>query len=290
MSNKIKDLIAILTELGKVKITFFVAISGSVGYILSKGAFDIELAIAAFAIFILSVGSAAFNHIQEIKTDGLMNRTKSRPLPSNKISKTDAIIWALFFVLVGLAMLLYNFSFLTFVFGLFALVAYNLIYTPLKKITAFAIFPGAIVGALPPAIGWLAGGGSLADPKILALGLFFFIWQIPHFWFLMLIFDKDYKLAGFPTPSKYFSEEQLKRITYIWVVGLAATCMMIPYFGVTHSIITNLLLLLAGFILAWRTRKLVLRYDKNLNIKLAFLDINLYVLFVVVLLSLDKFI
>ncbi len=290
MNRNIKLLINNLYELGKVKITFFVAISGSVGYILANGNFDFNLLIAATGILILSIGSAAFNHIQEIKTDSLMNRTMNRPLPANKMSKNDAILWASIFVLIGLGILFLNFGFDTFTLGLVALAAYNLFYTPLKKITAFAIFPGAIVGALPPAIGWVAGGGDLLDPKIFALGLFFFIWQIPHFWFLMLIFDKDYRQAGFPTPSAYLSEEQLKRITYVWVVALAATCMLIPFFGVTQSIITNVMLLLAGFVLVWRTRTLVITYDKKLNLKLAFLDINLYVLAVVLLLSVDKFI
>lgn len=290
MNNNLKLLLKNLYELGKVKITFFVAISGSVGYILANGTFDINLIIAAFGILVLSIGSAAFNHIQEVKTDFLMDRTKNRPLPSNKMNKDDAIIWATLFILIGLGVLFFNFGLETFLLGLTALAAYNLFYTPLKKITDFAIFPGAIVGALPPAIGWVAAGGSILDPKIAALGLFFFIWQIPHFWFLMLIFDKDYQQAGFPTPSKYLNEEQLKRITYVWVVALAATCMLIPYFGVTHSVITNVLLLVAGFVLVWRTRTLVITYDKSLNLKLAFLDINLYVLAVVLLLSVDKFI
>lgn len=290
MNNNLKLLLNNLYELGKVKITFFVAISGSVGYIVANGNFDVNLLIAALGILLLSIGSAGFNHIQEVKTDSLMDRTKNRPLPSNKMNKSDAILWASIFVLIGLGILYINFGYETFILGLMALAAYNLLYTPLKKITAFAIFPGAIVGALPPAIGWVAAGGSILDPKIVALGLFFFIWQIPHFWFLMLIFDKDYQQAGFPTPSKYLNSDQLKRITYVWVVALAATCMLIPYFGVTHSIITNILLLLAGFILVWRTRTLVITYDKSLNLKLAFLDINLYVLAVVLLLSVDKFI
>lgn len=282
-----KEKLKILSELGKLKITFFVAISGSVGYLLAKGDYDYGMIISAIGILILSIGSATINHIQEITTDALMNRTKNRPLPSKKISKKEATIWAILFIIVGLIILYVNFGFLSFLFGIFALISYNLIYTPLKKITAFAIFPGAIVGALPPAIGWISGGSDIFDPKIMVIGLFFFIWQIPHFWFLMLIFDKDYQKAGFPTPSRYFNEIQLKRITYVWVVALAASCMLIPHFGVTHNNLTNLLLLLAGFVLIWRTKSLVLNYDKSLNIKLAFLDINLYVLFVTILLSLD---
>ena len=289
MKQNIRDLINIFTELGKVKITLFVAISGSVGYILSKGSIDFGLFISAIGVFILSVGSAAMNHIQEIKTDSLMNRTKNRPLPSNKLNKSDAQLFAYICIITGMSVLGSNFGLITFLLGISAIISYNLIYTPLKKFSAFAIFPGSLVGAIPPVIGWAAAGGSVADPKLFALALFFFIWQIPHFWFLLLIFDNDYKQAGFPTPSKYFTETQLKRITYVWVVALSAACMMIPYFGITHNLITNLLLLAAGFILVWRTRTLVTIFDKKINFKLAFLDINFYVLIVVFLLSLDQF-
>ena len=291
MKNKIKNLLNILMELGKVRITIFVAISGSVGYIIANnGIIDLNLFVTALGIFLLSVGASAFNHIQEIPTDALMNRTKNRPLPTHSISELSASLWALLFVVAGSLILLFGVNFGAFALGLSTIVSYNLIYTPLKKISAFAIMPGALVGALPPAIGWVAAGGSISDPRLLALALFFFIWQIPHFWFLLLIFDEDYKRAGFPTLSKYFSQEQLKRITYIWVVALAATCMMIPLFGLTHNLFTNVLLLLAGFILAWRTKSLVVKYNKNMNFKLAFMDINIYVLIVVVLLSIDQFI
>ncbi len=285
-----KSKLAIIAELSKVRITFFVAISGTVGYILAGGTFGIELIMTLLGIFILSCGSSAFNHFQEIETDAMMIRTKNRPLPAKKISKHESAIWASAFVLVGLVMLATFTNPVSTILGVAALVAYNLMYTPLKKLTAFAIFPGSIVGALPPAIGWIAAGGSPFDPKLIVLAMFFFIWQIPHFWFLMLIYDNDYKRAGFPTPSKYFSAEQLKRITFVWIGALAASCMMLPFFGVTHNLLTNLLLLTAGGVLLWRTRSLVAKFDKHFNLKLAFVDINVYVLFVVVLLSVDKII
>jgi protoheme IX farnesyltransferase len=288
--DKVKTKLAIIAELSKIRITFFVAISGTVGFILAGGSFGIELVMTLLGIFILSCGSSAFNHFQEVDTDSLMIRTKNRPLPANKISKYESAIWASAFVIVGLILLAIYTNPIATMLGVAALFAYNIMYTPLKKITAFAIFPGSIVGALPPAIGWVAAGGTLFDPKLLVLAMFFFIWQIPHFWFLMLIYDNDYRRAGFPTPSKYFSSEQLKRITYVWIGALAASCMMLPFFGVTHNLLTNLLLLIAGGVLLWRTRSLVMKLDKHFNLKLAFVDINVYVLFVVVLISVDKII
>lgn len=277
-------------ELGKVRITFFVAISGSVGYVIANGGGDLTMLLVALGIFVLSSGSAAFNHIQEIKTDALMNRTKNRPLPTNKISKTNASVVAILMSLAGLFIIYSASNFEAFVFGILAFISYNVIYTPLKRLTAWAIMPGGLVGAIPPVIGWAAAGGDLLSPQLLALAMFFFVWQIPHFWFLLLLYDKDYRKAGFPTLTSTFSNLQLRRISYVWVVALAATCMLLPLFGATHNTLTSLLLLLAGFVLVYRTGKLISTYQPNMNLKFAFRDINLYVLTVVILLSVDQFV
>lgn len=285
-----KERLKIYAELGKMRITFFVAISGSVGYILASGDWNLNMLITVFAIFLLSSGSAAFNHIQEITTDSLMHRTKNRPLPSDKISREEAVLFASAMSIAGLLILLVFTNLPALIFGLLALIWYNLIYTPMKKVTAMAVVPGAVVGALPPAIGWAAAGGSLIHPQLFALGLFFFIWQIPHFWFLFLIYDKDYRRAGFPTLTQKYTKKQLVRISYVWIVALAVTTLMIPYFGLNHNIWTNILLLLAGVILVWRTGKIINLYKENLQLKFAFRDINIYVLTVVLVLSIDSFI
>ena len=279
-----------ILELSKVRITFFVAISGIVGYILAGNGIDWNVVPILLGIFILSCGSAALNHYQEVRTDAIMVRTKNRPLPTGKISKNFALYVVLILSISGLALIWQFSNFTAFLLGIGALISYNAIYTPLKRVSAFAIMPGAIVGAMPPAIGWAAAGGSIMDPQLYALAMFFFVWQIPHFWFLLLMYDVDYRSAGFPTLSKYFSDTQLKRITYVWVVALAASCMLIPLFGLTHNLLTNLLLLFAGFVLVWRTKPLVAEFDERFNFRLAFLDINLYVLVVVTLLSIDQFV
>jgi heme o synthase len=105
------------------------------------------------------------------------------------------------------------------------LIWYNGIYTPLKKINPLAIIPGSLVGSIPPAVGWTAAGGNILDPQIIILSFFFFIWQIPHFWLLLLIFGKDYENAGFPTLMQIFSSDQLARITFIWIVATVVTGM-----------------------------------------------------------------
>lgn len=285
-----KEKLKIYAELGKMRITFFVAISGAVGYVLASGNWSLHMLITVFGIFLLSSGSAAFNHIQEINTDSLMNRTKVRPLPTGKIEKNEAVLFALMISLTGLGILISFANVASFLLGVLALVWYNIIYTPMKKKTAMAVVPGAVVGALPPAIGWAAAGGDLLHPQMFALALFFFIWQIPHFWFLFLIYDEDYRRAGFPTLTQKYSKQQLVRISYVWIVALAVTTLMIPNFGVHHNVWTNVLLFAAGVVLIWRTGKIIKLYKENLHLKFAFRDINLYVLTVVLVLSIDSFI
>lgn len=274
-------------ELSKFRITFFVAISGAVGYILAADNLDIGIILSSLGIFLLSSGSSAINHIQEWRTDAMMQRTMSRPLPMSTISIKHAVGFALFNIIAGLLLLQVAFGTLAMFLGVMAIVWYNLIYTPMKKVSPLAVVPGAVIGAIPPAIGWVAAGGSIFAPQLLALALFFFIWQIPHFWFLLLIYDEDYQRAGFPTLTKFFSKQQITRMSYVWVAALAASCLLIPAME-TGKEWSTLLLLLAGGTLVYRTKGLVGKYYDNYNFKFAFRDINIYVLAVVLVLSVGK--
>ena len=278
----------ILVELGKVRLTSFVAISASIGYILATGQITLELLLPVFGVFLLSWGSSAFNQIQEWQYDAKMNRTKHRPLPTREIDTPAAIILALTANLAGLAILMLTGSPEAVLLGLLAIFWYNAVYTPLKRKTALAAVPGALLGAIPPAIGWVVGGGAFGAPQMLAVSLFFFIWQIPHFWLLLLLYENDYRRAGFPVLTDIFSRPQLKRITFAWIVALAVSCLMIPLAGASQFEYTFLLLFGAGGILVWRMRDLLKQYYVNMNFKLAFMDVNIYVLVVVILLSLDK--
>lgn len=289
--NEIKKSIGIAAELSKLRITVFVSISCAVGFVLASMDIDLKMLLPIFGVLFLSFGSAALNHFQEIKTDSLMSRTKNRPLPSKRISKRFALSFIVLSSLLGLFLLAIDGA-MPFALGVMSFVWYNLIYTPLKKKTSMAVIPGAVLGALPPAIGWISGGGELLDPKLLALGLFFFIWQIPHFWFIQLLYDEDYRKAGFPTLTMTFGDDQISRISYVWVATLVASCMFIPFFGLTHSLLANVLLFGAGAALLWKTR-IILAYYKNQrekNLKFAFISVNAYVLAVIMIITVDKLI
>ena len=207
----------------------------------------------------------------------------------------SALHLALFLILSGSLLLYFGAGLLALGLGLLNLIWYNGIYTPLKKKNAFAIIPGSLVGAIPPAVGWVAGGGNIFDPQIAIISLFFFIWQIPHFWLLLLIFGKDYEQAGFPTLTQIFNTDQLGRITFIWIIATVVMGFLIPMFGVVKSSFINIGLFVAGVWLAWNAIKL-LRYtfndeDSHLEKKyfsFAFREINIFAILVVLLISIDK--
>lgn len=286
--KSLKENIDILLELGKVRITFFVAVSTSAGFLQHAGKFTWDILLPSLGVFILACGSSAFNHYQERKTDALMDRTKGRPLPSGRISETNALIYASSLVLIGLALIYFSSNITAMLLGVTALIWYNIIYTPLKKKYALAVVPGALIGAIPPVIGWAASGGFPFDYKILAIALFFFIWQIPHFWLLLLIYYKDYQKAGFPTLNKTFSESQLSRITYIWIAALAVSSLMIPLLDISYHVYSFAALVALGIWLVLDTKKILSGYLEKVIFRKAFLAVNIYVLAVIIIISIDK--
>jgi protoheme IX farnesyltransferase len=285
----LKSKIKILFELTKIKITSFVTVTTAFGYVCFTGEINTGLIAPVIGILLIACGSAAINHFQERKTDALMDRTKNRPIPSGRISPKDALVIAIALISIGSFILYTGSGILALFLALLNLIWYNGIYTPLKKINPFAIIPGSLVGAIPPAVGWVAGGGSIFDSGILIISFFFFIWQIPHFWLLLLVFGKDYEQAGFPTLTKIFSHDQLARITFIWILATIVTGLIIPLFGVIKIPAISFILLAAGLWLGWKAFKL-LKSTNMISFRFAFREINAFALLVIILLSIDKLI
>jgi protoheme IX farnesyltransferase len=286
----VRQKIDLLMELTKFRITFFVTISTIFGYLCAAGDFSVRMIMPVTGILLLACGSAAINHYQERNTDALMKRTRNRPIPSGKIKARDAINIAIFLVVTGSILLYIGGGVLALGLGILNLIWYNGIYTPLKKVNAFAIIPGSMVGAIPPAIGWVAAGGSLLDPRIAIIALFFFIWQIPHFWLLLLIFSEDYEQAGFPTLTQIFSVDQLGRITFIWIITTVVIGLTIPLFGVVRSELINYGLLISGLWLCWKAVRLLRSTKEKKYFRFAFMEINIFAILVVLLISIDKLI
>jgi protoheme IX farnesyltransferase len=284
----VKKKLNILFELTKIKITIFVTVTMLFGFISAAGEINASAILPALGILLLACGSAVINHYQERTTDALMSRTKNRPIPSGRISPEDALKIALILLIFGSSFLYFGAGLLALGLGILNLIWYNGIYTPLKKKNPLAIIPGSLVGAIPPAVGWVAGGGYIFSPQILIVSSFFFIWQIPHFWLLLLVLDKDYRKAGFPTLTQIFNSDQLARITFTWIAATVVTCLMIPLFGKLQYPFIGYGLFIAGVWLVWNSFKLVRYTEERIYFRIAFREINIFAILVVILLSLDK--
>jgi protoheme IX farnesyltransferase len=272
-------MLKIISELGKVRISVPVAFTTFTGYILSHGEIDRGFVMPFIGIFLLACGASAFNQLQETDTDRIMKRTANRPLPSGRISKRGALVIATAYFVSGCLVLYFGPGLLTLLVGISTFVWYNLIYTPLKKVTAFAAVPGSMVGALPPLAGWVAGGGSLTDPKALALGFFFFMGQIPHFWLLLLKLGKQYESANLPSLTQLLNDEQIKRLTFVWIASTAVSAFALPLFGLQTKLwsIALIILLSVSLIVIFIP---LLNRKKIFNVGKSFVLINVYYLFV----------
>lgn len=278
--------IKIISELGKVRISLPISISALTGYALQTGMVGADAVVLMIGVFLMSCSSGVINHLQEYKTDALMPRTKNRPIPSGKISPKGALIVAIGYFVFGGLLLLQAFPVIVFLTSVLTLISYNGIYTPLKKVTAFAVVPGSLVGALPPYIGWFAGGGDWMNHQIFWVGLFFFIGQIPHFWLLLLMFGKEYELAGFPSLHKVFSESQIKRLSFTWILATIATAIVVSVHVLQGSTLMFFLLLYIFYLLFSLSGSILFKND--MKVRPAFFKLNFLYLFMMIVLILDS--
>lgn len=281
-----KSLFKDYLELSKVKITFAVSLTTIAGYGLAFGQFSTGMILPTLGLFLIACGSAALNQYQERKLDASMQRTQSRPIPSGRISEKHAQLFILIITTIGSLTILLSSNVAALLLALLALIWYNFIYTPLKRKSAFAVVPGSVIGALPPAVGWVAAGGSIGDPKMILLSFFFFIWQIPHFWLLLMKYGRDYEKAGFPSLTSIYNEKQLKRITFLWTFATAVSALFIPYFNIStsHFAQISITLVAIGLIISFSS----LLSNNNVFIgKKYFLFINFFLLAILISIYVD---
>lgn len=281
----LKEQIKIIYELGKVRISLPIALSAVTGYVLLNHAMDGRGWLLALGVFLMSCSSSVINHWQERKLDAQMPRTQSRPIPSGRISANGALGVAITFALLGSVLLLVSSPPIALLLSWVTLFFYNGVYTPLKKVSAFAVIPGSFVGALPPMIGWAAAGGNIFAEPILVVATFFFIGQIPHFWLLLLMFGEQYQKADMPSLNQIFSSEQIKRITYAWVLTTIASALLVIFFAMSSRFIMFLLMFYSFYLLFSLTMAVFLQ--KEFKVRPAFYKLNFLYLFMMIFLIVD---
>jgi protoheme IX farnesyltransferase len=265
-----------LLSLLKYKVSLAVTFTAITGYIVYTGSIDLQIIKLASGVFILAGGSSGLNEYQESMFDSKMPRTMHRPIPSGEISRNHALIISILFILTGVFVLFITFGIIPALLGAFNVAWYNLLYTNLKRITPFAVVPGSLVGAIPVFIGWSAAGGFMFESTIVFIAFFIFIWQIPHFWLLMLKYGHEYQQAGFPTVNQSFSPDSLKRIIFIWVLATSAFSISIPLFLRNISLLFFLFIFVLNIVFVMIFSALSFGKATEFSIKKSFISINIY--------------
>lgn len=280
--------IAAYRTLCRLPISFFAACSALTGYILTPDRDRSTIVLLTAGVFLLASGASALNQHQERHIDGLMQRTRRRPLPLGIIAPGNAMTFAAGLMAFGAALLAMIDPVVS-ALGAFAVLWYNGLYTPLKQRTAFAAVPGALVGAIPPVMGWTAGQGNMTDLKLLALAMLFVLWQIPHFWLLLLGDRDEYALAGLPSMTRVFPRERLAGIVIVWTASAGVASLVLPFYGIAASPLALVLLVALAL---WTTVSALrlLRADAGAAAaRSAFRNINIFLAVIMVLIALDPF-
>lgn len=285
--RNLKNILRTISELHKFRITFSVTLTTLAGFTLIAGTIDSRIILPLLGIFLLSSGAAAFNEYQERDMDAMMERTRKRPIPSGRVKANSVLVISLLEILVGTILVYIGGGFTAALLGFMAFVWYNIIYTPLKKISPFAVIPGSVIGAIPPMVGWIVGGGSLLDPKLFVLAFFFFMSQVPHFWLLLLRYGDDYDAAGFPVINKILTDRQIKRVTFVWIVATAVNIVLLVVVGLFQTLLFEIVILAAAIWLVLIFSKLLRKSEKNFDSFRYFMLLNIVLLVIILSMVID---
>ncbi len=248
LASKVKDYFQLI----KFTLSFMVVFSSVVCYLLAPNiTFNLSSVLLLFLAGMLITGSAnAINQTVERDTDSLMKRTAGRPVAAGRMSANEAWAFAIFTGIAGVMLMWLRFNFLSAMLGLFSLVLYAFIYTPLKKINSISVLVGAFPGALPCLIGWVAGTGILSAGGWILFGIQF-LWQFPHFWAIAWVAHKDYEKAGFKLlpgkggPTKFTALQTIIYSMLMIPVG------MLPFYMHISGILSLWILLSCNLVMVY---------------------------------------
>jgi heme o synthase len=241
----------------KFRLSFTVVFSSMLTYIIASGAgFSYEGLLMLFAGGFLVTGAAnALNQVFEKDVDKLMTRTANRPLARGSMSSTEAILAAGIFGLAGVSILWIFFNQLSAVIGALSLITYSFIYTPLKRISPVAVFVGAIPGALPPMIGWVAATGAISLEAYIITAIQF-LWQFPHFWAIAWVAYDDYAKAGFYLLPSSGGKDRFTAVQNLLYIAVLIPVSLLLYFKGNIHFVSAMVMLSAGILFMYYAFKL----------------------------------
>jgi protoheme IX farnesyltransferase len=207
-----------ILKLVRVNISLLVVSATYFGFVLTHRHFNKDACLILIAVLMHSFGNSIINQFQEIQVDAIMERTRNRPLPANRINKEKALIAGIILIAASIAIPIFLKNYFIVVLLLLNLVIYNFVYTPLKQKTSFALLIGSLCGAFPPIIGWMITGRRL-EVEVIFVAAVFYMWQVPHFLFLTEKYKKEYKKAGVKILINEIPEESYNLISKMWLTG-----------------------------------------------------------------------
>ena len=285
------SIISDFKEITKIRLSVSVVFSALAGYLLGAVEVDVyTLILLAFGGYFMVGASNAYNQVIERDLDALMDRTKNRPVPAGRMSVRTAFIIATVFTIAGLATL-YVINPRTAMYGAISIFLYTCVYTPLKTKTPLAVFVGAIPGAIPFMLGWVAARNDFGIEPGTLFALQFF-WQFPHFWAIGWFLFDDYKKGGFfmlPT-GKRDKGTAVQTIMYtIWTILIS----IVPAFGVTGdlklSIVAAVIVFALGLVMLYYAFELFKKRTAKAA-KQLMLSSVLYITLLQIVYVIDKFI
>ncbi|MDB2571109.1 heme o synthase [Polaribacter sp.] len=289
-TSSIKSAITDVKQLVKVGLSLSVVFSSVAGYLLAAETVNYAmLTLLAVGGFLMVGASNAFNQIIEVDTDALMQRTKNRPLPTGRMSVNFALTIAILFAVLGLG-ILYYINAKSALFGAISIFLYTSAYTPLKSVTPLTVFVGAIPGAIPFMLGWVAATNQFGiEAGILFMIQFF--WQFPHFWSIGWLQDEEYKKAGFNMlPMNTKDTGAVKQIIFYTVIMIVVS--IAPVLKVTGAFYiypaTAIIVALLGCLMLYYSVQLH-KTLQNTEARKLMLASVLYITLVQIIYVIDKF-
>lgn len=284
LASKVKDYFQLI----KFTLSFMVVFSCVVCYLLVPNIkFDLLSVLLLFTGGMLITGSAnAINQALEKDTDAVMKRTASRPVAAGRMSANEAWTFAAITGIAGVLIMWQWFNFMSAMLGLFSLVLYAAIYTPLKKVNSISVLVGAFPGALPCLIGWVAGADEFSAGGWILFGIQF-LWQFPHFWAIAWVAHKDYTKAGFKLlpsksgPTKFTAVQTVMYSMMMIPVG------MLPYYYKISGITSLWILLVCNLFMVLVSVQLYIKMDVASARKVMFSS-YFYLMIVLLALLVDK--
>jgi protoheme IX farnesyltransferase len=270
----------------KLRLSMLVVLSAVLAFLIGSQTVDFSrLWILTLGGFLVTGASNGLNQIFEHHTDKIMLRTRMRPLPDRRMSGKEAWIVSLSAGVAGLLLLFVFINIKSGLLGLFALLSYAFIYTPLKKATPFSVFVGAFPGAVPTLLGWVAATNRFSYEGWILFAIQF-MWQFPHFWAIAWKLYDDYKSAGFemlPSGGKNHSSAMQTVIYTFTLIPLG----LLPYFSGMSGIISAIIISLAGFLFFMQSVRLLKTCSDEAAKKLMFGSF-VYLPVVLIALVIDK--